>query len=103
MHTSYFLPGLILLLLCTAGCSGLTDQTFTLPAGASGPPLTTLWEGAVEATGIDEESAMVSDFTLIREGDGRIVQMELLFSGEVNGERRYFEASRGPRPSRPGL
>jgi len=94
MHTSYFIPGLCLLLVCTAGCSGLTDQTFTLPAGASGPPLTALWEGAVEATGIDEESSLVSDFTLIREGDGRIVLMNLYFSGDVNGERRYFEAYR---------
>jgi len=94
MHTSYFIPGLCLLLVCTAGCSGLTDRTFALPAGASGPPLTALWEGVVEATGIDEESGLVSDFTLIREGDGRIVQMEILFSGDVNGERRYFEASR---------
>lgn len=94
MHASYFLPGLILLLLCTAGCSGLTDPTFALPAGASGPPLTALWKGVVEATGIDEESGLVSDFTLLRGGDGSIVQMELLFSGDVNGKRRYFEASR---------
>lgn len=70
------------------------EQTFTLPAGASGPPVTALWEGAVEATGIDEESGMVSAFTLLRAGDGRIVMMDLTFSGDVNGERRYFNAYR---------
>mgnify|MGYP005623854169 CR=1 FL=1 len=70
------------------------EQTFTLPAETSCPPLTALWEGAVEATGIDEESGMVSDFTLIREGDGRIVLMDLSFSGDVNGERRHFNAYR---------
>jgi len=94
MHTSYFIPGLFLLLICTAGCSGLTDRTFTLPAETSGPPLTALWEGAVEATGIDEESGLVSEFTLLRGGDGHIVLMDLSFSGDVNGERRHFNAYR---------
>jgi len=94
MNRSYFLPGLILLLLCTAGCSGFMEKTFALPAVASGPPLTALWEGAVEATGIDEESGMVSDFTLIRGGDGRIVMMDLSFSGDVDGERLHFNAYR---------
>lgn len=94
MHALYFIPGLCLLLVCTAGCSGLMEQTFPLPAGASGPPLTALWEGAVAATGIDEESGLVSDLDLIRGGDGRIIQMDLLFSGDINGECRYFDASR---------
>lgn len=92
MHSSYSIPGLLLLILCTAGCSGVMEETFTLPAATSGPPLTALWEGAVAATGIKEESGMMSGFDLIMEEDGHIVRMNLVFSGVIDGERRHFNA-----------
>jgi len=92
MDRSDLFPVVLIAIICTAGCTGLMEKTFTLPDGTSGLPLSSVWEGAVEATGIDETSAMMSSFDLIMGGDSRVVLLDLCFSGEVDGERRHFNA-----------
>ncbi|MDD4255814.1 MAG: hypothetical protein PHP59_10635 [Methanofollis sp.] len=51
----------------------------------------------MEATGIEEESGMMSGFDRIMGGDGRVVLLNLCFSGEVDGERRHFNACLDPQ------
>lgn len=92
VDSSNFIPAILLILLCTAGCAGLTEKTFFLPEGTPVPPLTALWDGAVEVTGIEKGTGMMSGFDLIMGRDGRVVLLDLRFSGEVNGERRHFNA-----------
>jgi|GEM_PF-2172195 len=92
MNPSTLIPVLLIILLCTAGCLGLTEKRFSIPEGLSDPPLSALWDGAVEVTGIEDETGRMSNFDLIMGGDGHVIRLGFSFSGEVDEERRYFSA-----------
>lgn len=72
------------------------ENTTRLESPAYSPAVLSLWDIAVEETGVENESAVLRRLEVNFAGDGAVRAIWLYFYGEEGGEQHVYEAYVGP-------